>query len=246
MDSQRTPSSFSRLLKRLGLPQPPSWMLAGLITLVVASWLPLALIARARFMTSDQPRIHIPQDMGTQPKYREQMASDVFADGRADRLPIPRTVGRGQLEEDDHYYRGFAQKWNPQKNLWDITFFSGLPAQVPLSPALLARGQERFDIYCASCHGLDGSGNGPINARALELQESKWVQPSSLHTDTVRTRPDGHLYNTINNGIRNMPPHGAQISVPDRWAIVAYVRALQLSQNAPANALPPDKLQTLR
>ncbi len=104
-----------------------------------------------------------------------------------------------------------------------------------MTQALVERGRDRFNIYCAPCHGLDGSGNGMVNQRAQELQEPKWVQPSNLTSDVVRARPVGHIYNTVNNGIRNMPGYGAQVPVEDRWAIVAYVRALQLSQAAPAS-----------
>jgi mono/diheme cytochrome c family protein len=105
-------------------------------------------------------------------------------------------------------------------------FFNGLPAQIKVDERLLKRGRERFDIYCASCHGADGLGNGAVNSRA-EGVHSKWVRPSDLTSALVRGRADGHVFNTITNGIRNMPGYGAQIPVEDRWAIVAYVRALQ-------------------
>jgi hypothetical protein len=85
-----------------------------------------------------------------------------------------------------------------------------------------------------------------VNERAAELQEPKWVPAASLHSDVVKGRPDGHIFNTITNGIRNMPGYGSQVPVPDRWAIVAYIRALQLSQDAPASAVPPEKLQTMK
>ncbi|HEX2971310.1 MAG TPA: cytochrome c, partial [Tepidisphaeraceae bacterium] len=140
----------------------------------------------------------------------------------------------------------FAQKWNGETGKWETTFFADLPAQVKPTRELLTRGQERFIIYCAPCHGMDGYGNGPVNARAVELQEPKWVPAASLHSETVRGRALGHLYNTINNGIRNMPGYGAQIPAEDRWAIVAYVKALQFSQNAPAKVVPAEKLQSMR
>jgi mono/diheme cytochrome c family protein len=127
-----------------------------------------------------------------------------------------------------------------------VQFFDSLPSQVKLSPELLKRGQERFNIYCAVCHGLDGYGNGAVNARAVEKQEPKWVPAANLHSDTVRSRPDGHLFNTVTNGIRNMAGYGSQISTEDRWAIVAYLRALQLSQHAPATALPKEKLDSMK
>jgi mono/diheme cytochrome c family protein len=95
------------------------------------------------------------------------------------------------------------------------------------------------------CHGLDGQGNGPVNARALELQNddprnARWTQVANLTSDLVRSRPDGHIYNTINVGIRNMPPYGPQVPTADRWAIVAYVRAIQLTYDASSRILPDD------
>lgn len=226
------------------LPRPPFFMIAAFLILAVATWIPLVVFARARVTRSDQPRIHIFQDMDNQPRYGAQDSSTVFADNRAMRLPIPGTIARGQLQEDDHYYRGFTRASGNADG--GATFFDSLPQQVQLSPALLKRGQERYTIYCAPCHGHDGYGNGPINSRAVEKQEPKWVPAASLHTDTVRSRPDGHLYNTITNGIRNMAGYGAQISVDDRWAIVAYLRALQLSQHTPATQVPAERLNEMQ
>ena len=121
---------------------------------------------------------------------------------------------------------------------------------LPLTAAVIARGRERFEIYCAVCHGNDGRGNGLVNRRAQKLLSSAWVQPSSLHQDTLYAIPDadgkipyadGKLFNTITNGIRKMPGYASQIPTRDRWAIVAYVRALQASQNATLEDLPADK-----
>ena len=117
---------------------------------------------------------------------------------------------------------------------------------LPVNKTAATSGQQMYSNYCAPCHGLDGYGHGPINERAQELQvksEAQWSPAADLHGDTIRGRADGHLYNTINNGIRNMPGYGAQIPVADRWAIVAYLRALQLSQHAPADSVPPGKLK---
>jgi mono/diheme cytochrome c family protein len=111
---------------------------------------------------------------------------------------------------------------------------------------VLQRGRERYDIYCSPCHGLVGSGDGMVAKRADELQEGTWTPPTSFHSELLRGRPDGHLFNTISNGIRNMPAYGSQISVEDRWAIVAYVRALQRSQNATVEDVPPEIRAQLR
>lgn len=239
-DKSLPPVTYAPRAPRLR--RPPFWMTSAIVILVVASWVPLVFFARARTTPSNEPRVAFVQDMGTQPKYREQQTSDVFADGRADRLPVPGTVARGQLMEDDAYYRGFTQvHGQPAK------FVDGYPSEVKVDLALVERGQGRFNIYCAPCHGLDGSGKGPVHIRAgVELQESKWVPPADLHAENVRGRANGHLFNTITVGIRNMPGYAQQIPVADRWAIVAYVRALQLSQNAPTSLLTQEQLNALK
>lgn len=230
----------------LQLRRAPFWIVATIMILVVLTWVPLVVIGRRRVSTDSSPRLHLFQDMEKQPKYRAQAFSPIFADSRADRPVIEGAVARGQLQEDDHYYRGFSREFNEKTATWDVQFSEGLPSQTKLTEPLLKRGQQRYGIYCAPCHGVDGYGHGPINERALELQvksEAQWTPSADLHGENVRGRPDGHLYNTINNGIRNMPGYGAQIPVEDRWAIVAYLRALQLSQRAPAQAVAPGKLK---
>jgi mono/diheme cytochrome c family protein len=129
----------------------------------------------------------------------------------------------------------------------DTFYVKTVPAQFPVTADFISRGQERFNIYCLPCHGASGYGDGPIAQRAKSLQDagtdptaaSGWVQPQNLNEAKILTRPDGHIYNTIANGIRSMPAYDKQISVPDRWAIVAYVRAIERSQNAkPADQTP--------
>jgi mono/diheme cytochrome c family protein len=231
------------------LPAPPFWMVAGFVTLVVLTWVPLAFVARARVVDKPLPRIHLFQDMDVQPKGHTQSASDVFADGRTMRPVIVGTVARGGLADDDHFYRGYrlvagtGEGGSPTQR---AKYFAGFPEQVKVDEAFVRRGQERFNIYCATCHGADGYGNGPTNQRALELQEPKWVPPTSLHSDTVRERAHGHLFNTITHGIRNMGGYGSQIAPEDRWAIIAYVRALQLSQNARVEDVPRERRESLR
>ena len=212
------------------LRRPPFWMIAlGLIS-GVGSWLPLVLFARGRVTRTDEPRVSLVQDMGAQPRYREQQTSTLFADNRADRPRVYGTVARGGLQEDDHYFRGFTTTsgadGKPQAK-----FFEGFPAQVTLTQDLLERGHQRFDIYCSVCHGLDGAGRGPVRVRSEELGQVLNVK--SVHDADVRARPEGHIFNTITNGIRTMGPYSSQIPVEDRWAIVAYVRALQASDAMP-------------
>jgi mono/diheme cytochrome c family protein len=119
---------------------------------------------------------------------------------------------------------------------------------LPLSTAVLQKGREKFEIYCAVCHGNDGAGNGLVNRRAQRILATAWVQPSSMHQDTLYADQyaDGKLFNTITNGVRKMPGYASQISAKDRWAIVAYVRALQASQNAAIDDLPSDKRNEIK
>jgi mono/diheme cytochrome c family protein len=212
----------------------PRWLVYSIVVLVVLSWVPLVLIMRARHTTSTAPRIHLIQDMGSQPKFKPQARNPLFADRRAMRPPVPGTVAVEGLREDDAYYRGkVGDDW-----------VEAIP--VPVTMGLLERGQQRYDIYCSPCHGLVGYGDGMVAKRAEALQEGTWTPPSSYHTDLVRGRADGHIFNTISNGIRNMPAYGPQIPVADRWAIVAYVRALQRSQDAGVSDVPPDLRASLR
>jgi mono/diheme cytochrome c family protein len=221
------------------LPHPPFWMISIALISVVATWIPLALTGRSRVYLTTDPRIQIMQDMGKQPKYGTQMTNDLFADDRAMRPHIEGTVARGSLELDDHFFRGFTR--DPATG--NVIFDTAFPAQVKLDDKLLNRGQQRFKIYCYVCHGLDGSGNGPVTQRVARLRDNNvmdlaWTAPADLTSDRIRQEADGQLFNTITNGIRAMPSYGSQIPPADRWAIVAYVRALQFSQEAPASVVP--------
>ena len=137
-------------LADLRLRRPPFWMISAFLIFVVVSWIPLVVGARRRVATSEDPRIQLPQDMGTQPKFKAQFVNPLFADGRADRPQVAGTVSRENLQNDDFYFRG----WTRQNN--QITFFKGFPPQVTVNLALLQRGENRFDIYCSACHGYDG------------------------------------------------------------------------------------------
>jgi mono/diheme cytochrome c family protein len=190
------------------------------VVLTTLALVPLALIWRSRASTSPLPRWVVVTNMAKQPKLVGQAADPLFADDRSMRPPVAGTVARGSLASDPVLETG----------LKGGTFVDVPP--VPVTPQLLKRGQERFDIYCSPCHGLSGYGDGMVARRADRLQEGTWTPPSSLHTDLVRSRPSGQLFNTITNGIRNMPAYGAQVPPEDRWAIVVYVRALQRSQHA--------------
>jgi mono/diheme cytochrome c family protein len=196
------------------------------------------LILRARHTTSTRPRIHIIQDMDDQLSYKPQQRNRLFADRRAMRAPVVGTVARGRLEDDAAFYRGLEDDRDP------ASWVASLPVEI--DAPLLRRGRERYDVYCSPCHGLDGYGNGAVSKRAEALQEGTWTPPASFHTDLVRSRSAGHLFNTITNGIRNMPAYGPQVPVADRWAIAAYVQALQRSQHATVDDVPEQYRAALR
>lgn len=212
----------------------PRWILYVTLVLVALSWIPFAFIVRARTAKHGYTRQQLIPDMDKQPKFKSQSMNTLFADTRADRRPVEGTLAHGKLKLDDHFYRGIVNGG------WAKT----LP--IHLTDGTMRRGRERYEIYCAPCHGLSGMGNGIVAKRADALQEGTWIPPSSIHDPNVRARPAGHLFNTITNGIRNMPPYGAQIHEADRWAIVAYVRALQRSQNAAVEDVPVDIRPVLR
>jgi len=212
---------------------PRPLVFAFLILLALAP-VPFVLFAKARGSTSTKPPLHLVPDMDTQPKFKPQSRNLLFADRRAMRPSVPGTVAWGDLESDELLYTG---KINSE---WATTF----PFEV--TNEVMERGRQRFEIHCSVCHGLTGEGDGIVTKRAERLTDVKWVPPPSFHTDTIRGRPVGYLFNTITNGVRTMPPYGPQIPVRDRWAIVAYVRALQRSQNAKMEDVPDDKKPLLR
>jgi mono/diheme cytochrome c family protein len=215
----------------------PAALVIGGVIVVCLALLPPLWVAKARVSTSPEPRIHIIQDMANQERFKAQQAQPLFADGRELRPHVPGTLARGDLHDDPHFYEGKVD------GDWATTF----PPQIEITEAFVRHGQQRFNTYCAPCHGLGGAGDGIVGQRAVNLVTPGWVAPSALTTDpTVIERANGHLFNTITNGIRTMPPYGDQIPERDRWAIVAYVRALQRSQHARIEDVPPDLRAELR
>lgn len=216
-----------------------------IVSLVITvALIPLALAATARAVPTKKPRIHFVQDMDNQPKFRAQRLNDLFKDKRAMRPPVAGTVARGNLNEDGHYNLGVVN------DAWATTF----PEQVRVDMGLLDRGRGRFEIYCTPCHGYAGFGDGMVNQRIQQILENSdsavvkgttWVQPKSLHEQLISEQPIGQLFNTITNGVRTMSGYAAQIPLADRWAIVAYVKALQKSQDADLNDLPADQRSNL-
>ncbi len=213
----------------------PVWIKYALAVLIVLSWVPLGFIVKARVTYSEQPRIHVVPDMDNQPKLKPQAASPLFSDGRAMRPPVAGSVAWDEPEPDEPALTGKEH---------DGRWLNVSP--VPVTMSLMHRGRERYGIYCSPCHGLDGYGDGMVAQRATKLQEGTWVPPASFHTNTVRGRPDGEIFHIITHGVRKMPGYGAQIPPADRWAIVAYVRALQRSQHAAVEDVPEKLRDGLR
>jgi mono/diheme cytochrome c family protein len=224
----------------------PTFVKFIVLALLVAALVPLALIVRARAMRSDQPRVHIFQDMDIQPKFKDQAYSKLFNDHRSMRPQIAGTVARGMLRDDEHYYQGKV-KVTIDGEL-ESGWATSLPKQVKLTEKLVRRGQRQFNIYCAPCHGLGGEGDGPVALRATKIEATQWgwVAPLSVHSEAVLARPDGHIFNIITKGIRTMPAYGPQVAVEDRWAIVAYVRALQYSRSRTIADVPVEIRQKLK
>lgn len=156
--------------------------------------------------------------MEHQPKLRPQSESKFFADGRADRTPPIRTVARGMLREDDHLYQGKTANG---------AFAAGLPATLAVDVKFIERGQDRYQIFCAPCHSATGDGNG------ITKRYGMGTTPT-YHDPRLRTMPDGEIFNTITNGKNTMLSYADKLSPDDRWAVVAYVRALQRAQQGTA------------
>jgi mono/diheme cytochrome c family protein len=159
------------------------------------------------------------QKMANQARYDPLEASDFFPDGMSARPRVAGTVARGELTNDPFFDTGKMGGKDAD----------GFP--LPVTLELVNRGQNRFDIYCSECHGRVGDGNGMIPSRGYR-------RPPSFHTATLRTAPTGHFFDVMTNGFGAMPPYRNQVSPRDRWAIVAYIRALQLSQNATIADVP--------
>ncbi|MCB0169512.1 MAG: cytochrome c [Anaerolineae bacterium] len=167
--------------------------------------------------------------MRDQPKLKPLAASTLFDNRRASQIPPANTVPRGEWYEfmsDEPFYTG---RQNGE-------FIDIIPIEV--NREVLLRGQERFNIYCSPCHGLVGNGQGMVVQRGFK-------QPNSFHTDQVRSQPDGYFYDVMTNGFGVMYSYAARVHPEDRWAIVAYIRALQFSQNVPLDSLPTEDRQQI-
>lgn len=176
---------------------------------------------------SSKPPVEFFWDMARQPKVGAQQGSHFFADGKGNRPPVPGTVAVGHLKEDEAFYTG-------QQN----GFYVNNP--LPVTKELLQRGQQRFDIYCAPCHDRTGSGRGIVSVRS-----QGWIA-NSLIDERMTQFADGEIFYVISNGRRSMPGYRFQIDERDRWAIVAYTRALQRAATGTVNDVPADLRGDLR
>ena len=166
------------------------------------------------------------QDMHDAPRYEPLEASTFFADGRSSRVLVENTVARGQLREDELLYTGRVGG----------RLTTAFP--MPVTTDVMARGQERFNVFCAPCHGRTGDGTGMIVQRGFR-------QPPSYYEERLVNAPVGYLFDVMTSGFGAMQDYAAQVPVADRWAIAAYIRALQLSRRGTVNDVPADRREEL-
>jgi hypothetical protein len=159
------------------------------------------------------------QDMHDQPKFFPQRGTEFYADGRSVRPQVDNTVARNQLHEDSYFYTGLSNGKEGE----------GMP--FPVTMKVLQRGQERYNVYCTPCHSRVGNGAGMIVQRG-------YAPAGNFHTARLEAAPLGHFFHVISNGYGAMPDYSSQIVPADRWAIVAYIKALQLSQKATQADVP--------
>ena len=202
----------------------------GFLFVVVASVSVLGL--RGSFST--RPPLEVIPDMDRQPKYKPQAESRFFPNGMTDRPLPPNVVARGRhveadnafLAADDHMYRGYRGVLLPQNTEW----LRGFPGEVEINQQLMARGRERYTLFCAPCHGQLGDGNG--------ITRQYLMNAANLTEERIRTMAEGEIFNTITNGKATMYGYGDRTTAADRWAIIAYVRALQRAANGRAADVP--------
>lgn len=202
------------------------WSISVILILILISFLLFATILYARITQSPVPRLSIIPDMDVQRKYLSQSENLMFVDNRAMRLPLDGTV-EFAAPTNLQYRKGHdGDKWAIKP-----------PTLLDLDQGLLELGEKQYNIYCAPCHGLDGSGSGIVDIRARRLQEPAWIPPTDYHGEELRSIPTGRLVSIITNGIRNMPAYGSQIPLHDRWAIALHVKLLQFSRSVDLNEL---------
>jgi hypothetical protein len=224
-------------------------MLRTFFALLLIGTATVLFLAGFRGAKSSLPPVEIFPDMDHQPKFQPQHRSNFFSDGRAARKPVEGTVPIGYNLPGRYLQAGarnatfdtvgFASL-NDYRSTGRIgeNYGDGIP--LDLTPELVTRGQERFNINCAVCHGMVGDGKGVVQKIA------NWATVANLQDDRILQQPDGQIFNTITHGKNTMGAYGPNIAVEDRWAIVAYVRALQKSQHAKLADLPPEMQKVLQ
>lgn len=223
-------------------------MLRTFFALLLLGGATVLFLAGVRGTKSTLPPVEIFPDMDRQPKFQPQHDTNFFADGRAARKPVDGTVPIGYTLEGRYLQAGARNatlksgftNLNDYLNTGRIGEFYGDGIPVEVTPELLTRGQERFDINCAICHGLVGDAQGVVQKIA------NWATVANLQDDRIRQQPDGQIFNTITHGKNTMGAYGPNIAVEDRWAIVSYLRALQKSQRSQLTDLPPEKQKELQ
>jgi mono/diheme cytochrome c family protein len=203
----------------------------SLIAMLVAA----AALGGCRGEPSKLPPVHLNPNMDTQDKYKAYGASHLFQDGRTMREPPANTVQFGLSKESDEIYRGQDEFGN---------FISKFP--VTLDAKLMKRGQERYDIFCAPCHDKSGGGKGMVAQRPGLVPPPSFVDSTDVNGRRIINMPVGEIFNTITNGKNTMPAYRTQIPTDDRWAIIAYLRALQRGQNARLSDVPADQQGSLK
>ena len=202
--------------------------IASLLSATLLMLLSVMIVGCYQGRPSKDTPVHLNPNMDNQPVYKAQSESYFFANGSTMRLPVEGTIARGQLREDDAYYRGLNSRGDTIQT-----------SPVPITAELLRRGRERYDIFCSPCHSRIGDGRGIVVAKGFQMAPT-------FHDQRIRDAGDGYIFNVISNGIRNMPSYRHQIPVSDRWAIVAYFRALQRSQNATVTDLSHQQLESMK
>lgn len=214
----------------------PAWVYGLIISTSMLALIPFAIVAKARASVTTEPHYHIFSDMDFQPKVKSDTSFELFADGRANRGVIPGTIPYGGLKADSAFFRGLTPAGDGQEPAW----ITDLPKDLVVDLKLLDRGRQRYDIYCAPCHGYDGRGTGAIPRRVQALG-NVWLARNLVDpAGVVAKMPNGQLFNTISNGFNTMMGYASQITPRDRWAIVLYVRALQRAQHASPQDVPAD------
>jgi mono/diheme cytochrome c family protein len=234
-------------------PPLPSAVVWGAATLCILAVLPPLVVAKMRVSLKEDRYVHPVLDMDYQASLGTQDRTTLFEDGRTMRPRLAETVAQydaprdlgidEQLAESDVFHEHFAF------GAVDGQHATSYP--LPVTDELMARGRERYGVFCATCHGLSGDGDGPTTVRALERGVGGWNKPPALYDEYVVNQTAGKLFNTITNGVMRsevqaMPGYASQIPPQDRWAIILYLRALQRSQNASIDDIPEDKLRQLK